>query len=138
MEHHANLTLPQLLKALEDLPGFRLYPAWDQQRMREQVTKLYNMQPQQRKKLLEENEALARMTPEQREHFNAVMQQYAALPPDRQRLLRGAFAVLRKVPQRDRQAAMNATPSLKQFSAHERDVLSNLLVWEPYFTEKGP
>jgi polyhydroxyalkanoate synthesis regulator protein len=138
MEGHANLPLPQLLKELENLPGFRDNPAWEQQRLREQVTKLYNMQPQQRKKLLEENEALARMTSEQRQQFDGVMQQYSALSPDRQRLVRGAFAVLRKVPQRDRQAAMNASPSLKQFSAHERNVLSNLLIWEPYFTEKGP
>ena len=138
MERRSNLTLPELLRALENEPLFRSYPPREQQLMRDQLIRLYNMRPPQRDQLLAENEAVEHMTPQQRQQFNATMQQYAALPPDRHFLVAQAFARLRRVPLRDRQTAMNTAPFLAQLSPYERNVLSNLLRWEPYFASPSP
>jgi len=78
------------------------------------------------------------MTPEQRQQFNAVVQQYAALPPPRQIMVRQALAALRRVPPPQRQAALATYPPLRQFSPYERQVLANLLFWEPYFSAGAP
>jgi Protein of unknown function (DUF3106) len=134
MERRSNLTLPQLLRDLESDPQFRSSPPQQQQRLRNLLIRLYNMRPRERDHLLEGNEALERMTPPQRQQFTATMQQYAALPPERRHLVAQAFARLRRLPPPSRQAAIDSDPIRPQLTPPERDTLSNLLLWEPYFS----
>jgi hypothetical protein len=96
------------------------------------------MRPPERNHLLQGNEALERMTPAQRQQFTAATQQYAALPPDRRRMVAQAFARLRRVPPPNRQAAIDSDPIRSQLTPQERSTLSNLLLWEPYFTPQAP
>jgi hypothetical protein len=135
MDRHSTLSLPEQLRALDNEPGFKLYPPQTQQRMRDQLVKLYNMTPQQRSRLLEGNEAIERMNPGERQQFNSTVTQYKALPPDRKRLVAKAFRDLRKLPAPERQAIMNTDRFREQFSDSERGTLSNLLLWEPYFSQ---
>lgn len=130
MEQHRNLPPAEQERAFRNDPGFRALSPPEQQRALNQLRRLQGMTPQQRNR----SWALLRMTPPQRQQFNAAMQQFTALSPDRRVMVRQAFAALRRVPPPQRQAAMAAYPPLRQFSPYEREVLSNLLFWEPYFT----
>jgi Protein of unknown function (DUF3106) len=138
MERRSNLTLPQLLRDLETDPAFRGYPPAEQQRLRNLLIRLYNMRPPERDHLLQGNEALERMTPAQRQQFTATTQQYAALPPDRRHMVAQAFARLRRIPPPDRQAAIDSDPLRAQLTPQERNTLSNLLLWAPYFAPQAP
>jgi hypothetical protein len=137
MERRSNLTLSELLRALENEPLFRSYPPLEQQRMRDQLIRLYNMRQPQRDQLLKGNEVLEHMTQQQRQQFTVTMRQYAALPTDRHLLVSQAFKLLRRVPPRDREAAMKTAPFLAQLTPYERSLLSSLLLWEPYFTPQA-
>jgi hypothetical protein len=134
MERHKNLPPAEQRRALESDPSFRALPPQQQQRAFNELNRLQNMSPEQR----DRRDALLRMTPVERQQFTGSVQQYMALPPDRRMLVRRAFANLRMVPPRDRPGAMNSYPALRQFSGYERQVLSNLLTWEPYFAAIGP
>jgi len=100
----------------------------------DELTRLQGMNPRQ----LDRRDALLRMTPEQRQQFTASVQQYQTLPPDRRLLVARAFGALRRVPLAERQQAMSTFPLLRQSSPYERQVLGNLLIWEPLFAAEGP
>jgi hypothetical protein len=130
MEQHRNLPPADQERALENDPGFRALNPQQQQRALNQLRRLQAMTPEQRNR----SWALLRMTPQQREQFDGVLSQYSALPPGRQLLVHRAFAALRRVPPPQRQAAMATYPPMRQFSPYERQILANLLFWEPYIT----
>jgi len=138
MERHNNLPLPDLQRALEAEPGFRELPAQAQQRYRDELAKLYNMTPQQRGRLLERNEAIESMTVVQRQQFNDCMTQYRALLPGRKLLVQRAFHDLHELPETERLTIMNTDRFRALLSDHERDILRNLFVWAPYFSNEGP
>ncbi len=52
MDRHSNLPLADQQKALENEPGFRDLPPQTQQRMRDRLTQLNNMTPDQRQRIL--------------------------------------------------------------------------------------
>lgn len=123
------------MRALQNDPTFRGLPAQQQQGALNEMRRLQTMNPQQ----LNRRQALLRMSPEQRQQFNAAMYQYATLPPARQRVVGGAFAALRRVPVGERAAAMNSLPQVQQLSPQERQTLGNMLAWEPYMAPaSGP
>jgi hypothetical protein len=43
MAAHASLTLPEMLQALEEEPAFQKIPAQNQQRLRDQLVRIYKM-----------------------------------------------------------------------------------------------
>jgi hypothetical protein len=131
MERHQNLSQDDQRRQLQNEPGFRELPPQLQQRELNELNRLQHMSPEERGR----RGALLRMTPGERQQFTASVQQYMALPPARRQLVRRAFGVLRVVPPRDRAGAMNSYPMMRQFSEQERGVLSNLLLWEPYFDD---
>ena len=57
MDRHSNLPLAEQQRALENEPGFRDLPPQTQQRMRDRLTQLNNMTPEQRRRILERTEA---------------------------------------------------------------------------------
>jgi hypothetical protein len=132
MQQHSNLSPADQQRALQSDPSFRALPPQAQLRTLNELRRLQSMNPQE----LNRRRALLRMTPQQQQQFNTTMQQYAALPPARQRLVGRAFAALRRVPPPDRAAAMSSFLPLRQLSPYELQTLQNLLTWEPYMT--GP
>jgi hypothetical protein len=142
MESHSNLSLQEQLHALDNEPGFKLYPAWEQQQMRDQLVRLHNMPPQQRERLLERNEILEKMTAPQGQQYRSAVKDLATLPPDRQRLMVRAIKDLREMPPEQRESVINSDRFRAQFSDGERTTLTSLLAVEPYppvkVTADGP
>ena len=132
MDNHSNLTLEEQLRALDNEPGFKLYPPQTQQHMRDELVRLHNMPPQQRERILERNEILERMTAPQGQQYRAAVQNLASLPKDRQRLMVRAIMDLRQMPPEQRQSVINSDRFRAQFSDGERSTLTNLLAVEPY------
>ena len=132
MEQHRELPLAEQLHALDNEPGFRELDPKTQQRYRDELVRLYNMRPQQRDRILERNEALERLTPVQRQQWNAAVQQFNALPPPRLRMMRTAILHLREMPPAQREEVIDSAPFRAQFSDNERGLLRTLLTAEPY------
>jgi hypothetical protein len=135
MENHKSLSLPDQQRALENEPGFRDLPPQVQQHELSELGRLYAMNPQQRSRLLQGNEALERMSPTQRQQFDATVGQFKSLPPDRKRLVTSAFRDLREMPQGQRQQVIDSPAFRAQFSDSERSTVKNLLGFEPYFAK---
>ena len=132
MDNHSNLPLPEMQKALQNEPGFRELPRQVQQYELNEMARLYNMDPQQRARMLNRNEAFERLTPPQRQQFLNAEQQWSALPLPRRRVLTRAILDLREMPPEQRQATLNSPAFRAQFSDPERSMLSTLLTVEPY------
>jgi hypothetical protein len=64
--------------------------------------------------------------------LNMSGQRLAALPPDRQALVKNAFRDLRGVPLDQRQIVLNSSRYQGVFSPEERGILSDILRAEPY------
>jgi hypothetical protein len=58
-------------------------------------------------------------------------QQYHALAPDRQAMVKQAFQDLRTVPADQRQTVLNSARYQNNFSPQEREILNNFLKVEP-------
>jgi hypothetical protein len=82
-------------------------------------------------------EALERLSPQMRQQVHTSMQQFRALPEDRQRLVKKAFRDLREYPPEQRTAMMNSGQFQSQFTPQERSILGNILAAEPYQPERG-
>jgi hypothetical protein len=132
MDNHSNLSLPDQQRALQNEPGFRDLPPQVQLHELNELARLYNMNPQQRNRLLDRNEALEHMTPMQRQQWNVAVQQLNALPLQRRRIVARAIVDLREMPPEQRQQTLNSPAFRAQFSDGERNMLSTLLTVEPY------
>jgi hypothetical protein len=132
MDRHSNLSLPDQQRALSNEPGFRDLPPQTQQRLRDSLTRLNSMPPEQRRRLVERNEIMEHLSPAQQQQFRGSLQELGRLPEDRRRLVARAFNDLREMPQPQRQAVLGSDRFRGQFSDEERNTLSNLLAVEPY------
>jgi hypothetical protein len=119
-------------KALQNEPGFRELPRQVQQYELNEMARLYNMDPQQRARMLDRNEGFERLTPQRRQQYLDAEQQWSVLPPARRRVLSRAFLDLREMPPDQRQLTLNSPAFRAQFSDDERTMLSTLLTVEPY------
>jgi hypothetical protein len=119
-------------KALQNESGFRELPRQVQQYELNQMARLYNMDPQQRSRILDRNEAFERLTPPQRQQFLDAEHQWSVLPPARRRVLSRVILDLREMPPDQRQLTLNSPAFRAQFSDDERSMLSTLLTVEPY------
>jgi len=132
MDNHNNLSLPEQQRALQDEPGFRELPSQVQQHELNELGRLYNMDPQQRNRMLDRNEALERLTPPQRQQWRDAVQQLNALPVPRRRVMARVILDLREMSPEQRQLTVNSPNFRAQFSENERVMLSTLLAVEPY------
>jgi hypothetical protein len=132
MDHHSNLSLPEQQRALQNDPGFRELPRQLQQYELNELARLYNMNPQQRSRTLERNEALERLSLPQRQQYRDSVQQLNAIPMPRRRVIVRAILDLREMPPDQRQQAINSPAFRAQFSDPERSMLSTILTVEPY------
>ena len=106
--------------------------------MLDRLSRLNNMPPDQRRRILERNEVLEHLTPPQRQQVRGAMQQLGALPMDRRRVVARAFRDLRDMPPAQRQATLNSDGFRNQFSDSERSTLSNLMAVEPLLPAQRP
>ena len=132
MDHHSNLSLPEQQRALQNEPGFRDLPPQVQQHELGELARLYNMDPEQRSRMLDRNEALERLTPAQRQQWRTAVQQLDALPLPRRRVMTRVILDLREMPPEQRQLTLNSPAFRAQFSDGERTMLSTILTVEPY------
>jgi len=132
MDRHSNLPLADQQKALESEPGFKDLPPQTQQAMRNRLTQLNNMTPEQRRRVIEHTEVMEHLTPQQRQEVRGALAQFQGLPEDRRRLVSRAFRDLREMPQPQRQAILSSDRFRGQFSDQERSTITNLLAVEPY------
>jgi hypothetical protein len=117
---------------LRNDPSFRRLAPRDQQRLTQQLRSVDQMPEQQRERRLERNEMLERLSPQDRMSITRSGQQWAALPQDRQMMMRRAFQDLRGVPPDQRQTVLNSARYQGTFSPEERGILSDFLRVEPY------
>jgi hypothetical protein len=132
MDHHGNLSLPEQQRTLQNDPGFRELPRQLQQYELHELDRLYHMDPQQRSRMLDRNEALERLSPPQRQQYRDSVQQLNAIPTPRRRAIVRAILDLREMPPEQRQQAINSPAFRAQFSDPERSMLSTILTVEPY------
>jgi hypothetical protein len=86
----------------------------------------------QRERVLSRNEAIERLSPQDRMRLNQSAQRLATMPADRKALVRRAFQDLRSVPLEQRETVLNSARYQGVFSPEERGVLSDFLRVEPY------
>ncbi len=134
MNRHRDLPLEQQQRALESEPGFRELPAQTQQRMRDQLSQLNSMKPEDRSRFLEHNEAMERLSVPQRQQVRSVAVQLASLPEDRRRAVRKAYRDLHAMPDAQRQQYMNSPAFRSQFNDQERGTINSLISVEPLLT----
>jgi hypothetical protein len=132
MENHRDMTLPDQQRALENEPGFHDLPPQVQQRTRNELIRLYNMNPQQRTRVLDRNEALERLSPAQRQMWRGAVEQLNGYPIPRRRLIARAILDLRVMPPEQRQQVIDSPNFATQFSDGERATIRTLLTAEPY------
>jgi hypothetical protein len=136
MDSHKKLSLADQQRALENEPGFRELPAETQQRYRDRLVQLSNMNPQQRARILDRNEALERLTPVQRQQWDGAVQQLHSLPQPRKALIARSILDLREMPPDQRDRVIDAPAFGAQFSPDERGLIRTLLTAEPYAGER--
>jgi uncharacterized lipoprotein len=130
MNQHRGLSLQQQQHALEHEPGFRELPAPTQERMRERLSQLSAMSPQERDRIVDRTEAMERLSPEQRTQVRGAMQQLGALPPDQRQIVARSFRELRQLPAGQRSAAMNSE-RYRWMNEEQRSALTNLIQVAP-------
>jgi hypothetical protein len=90
------------------------------------------MNPQQRDRKLERNEILEHMSAPQLQQYHAAVQTFAAMSPDRRRLMARAILDLREMSPDQRDQVIGSQRFAAQFSDGERSTIRTLLSVEPY------
>ncbi len=99
--------------------------------MLDRLNRLNSMPEQQRNRVIQRNEFMERMSPQQRGDVRNAMGQLGALPVDRRRAVARSFRELRNMPPEQRNAILNSPQYRQQFSDQERGTLGNLLAVGP-------
>ncbi len=138
MEHHSNLSLSEQQRALQNEPGFRELPQQVQQFELNELAHLNNMDPRQRARILEHNEALEPLTAAQQRQWRVAVQDLSLIPPPRRHVLLHAIMDLRELPTDQRQQILNSASFSAQFSDGERKIIGTILTAEPYSPHPAP
>jgi hypothetical protein len=132
MQSHANMSLAEQQRELQNQPGFRELPPETQRNQLNTLARLYYMNPQQRSRILDRTEALERLGPGQRQQWRDAVQRLNMLPQPRRHMMAGAIIELRELPPEQRDAVLESPAYRAQFSPDERQTLRTLLMAEPY------
>jgi hypothetical protein len=98
----------------------------------QQLRQVNQMPEEQRDRRLARAEALEHLSPQDRMRTNLSGRRWAALPADRQLLMKHAFHDLSGVPLDQRQTVLNSARYQGVFTPEERGILSDFLRIEPY------
>ena len=129
---HQNLPIEQQQMLLRNIPAFRQLSASSQQRLLTQLARIHAMSPARRERYLERNEAIERLNPQQQQAFQQSVHALGLLPQARMAIVSQAFRALRRLPPDQRTSHLNNAPYATSLSDQERQILSNLLMVEPY------
>jgi len=132
LNQHRNVPVQDQERMLSNDPSFRRLPSADQQRLTQQLQQVNRLPEAQRERRLARNEMLERLSPQDRMSLNQSGRAWAALPQDRQAIMKQAFQNLRGVPLDQRQTVLNSARYQGTFSPQERGILSDFLRVEPY------
>ena len=132
LNQHRNLPVEEQERVLRGDPSFRRLPATEQQRVIEQLHQVNRLPEPQQQRRLGRAEMIERLSPQERTQINLSARRWAALPPDRQAIVKRAFQDLRRVPLEQRQTVLDSSRYQGVFSPEERGILSDLLRVEPY------
>jgi hypothetical protein len=138
MQSHSRMSLAEQQRALQNEPGFRDLPSQVQQNRLNTLARLYNMNPQQRSRILDRTEALERLAPVQRQQWRDAVQRLNMLPPPRKHMMADAIIELRELPQEEREMVLNSPTYRAQYTPDERQTLRTLLMAEPYPALRTP
>lgn len=132
LNEHRTQPVQEQERLLRSDPSFqRLNPAV-QQRLVNQLHQVNQLPQEQRERRLARAEALEHMSAEDRMSVNLSARRLAAMPEDRQVIVRRAFRDLRSVPLDQRETVLNSARYQGAFSPDERGILTDLLRVEPY------
>ncbi len=132
LNQHRNIPVQDQERMLSNDPSFRRLPSADQQRLTQQLQQVNRLPEAQRERRLERNEMLERLSPQDRMSLNQSGRTWAALPLERQAIMKQAFQNLRGVPLDQRETVLNSARYQGTFSPQERGILSDFLKVEPY------
>ncbi len=132
LNQHRNLPPQEQERLLRSDPSFNRLPAQDQQRLVQRLHQVNQMPEEQRQRTLARAEMIEHLSPQERMQINLSARRWAAMPADRQALMKGAFRDLRAVPVDQRQMVLNSSRYQGVFSPDERGILSDMLRVEPY------
>ncbi len=118
-------------------PVSTISPAPTQQRMRERLTQLDNMPPQQRDRIISRTEVMEHLTPEQRGQIRSTMEMLSSLPPASRHAVSRTFRTLRGMPPQQLLNFLNTPDMRSQFTEQERTTLTNLMAVEPYLPPRA-
>ena len=130
MNQHRGLTLEQQQQALDREPGFHELPSTTRQRMRERLSQLNAMSPQERERIVDRTEVMESLSPGQRTEVRGAMQQLGSLPPNQRQMVARSFRELRQLPPNQRMAAMNSE-RYRWMNDQQRTTLTNLIQVAP-------
>ena len=132
LNQHRNLPTQEQERMLRSDPSFNRLPQGEQQKLVGRLHQVDQMPEDQRQRWLARNEMIERLSPQDRMSLNLSGRRFAALPGDRQAIMKGAFRDLRAVPLEQRQTVFNSARYQGAFSPEERGILSDMLRVEPY------
>jgi hypothetical protein len=132
LNQHRNLPVQEQERILRNDPSFRRLNPADQQRLAQQLHQVNQLSEEQRQRRLARAEALEHMSPQDRMAVNLAGRRWAALPAERQALMKTAFRDLRAVPLDQRQTVLNSARYQGVFSPNERGILTDMLRAEPF------
>ncbi|HXE07314.1 MAG TPA: DUF3106 domain-containing protein [Acidobacteriaceae bacterium] len=133
MQSHSNMSLADQQRAMQNEPGFRELPRWEQQQELNQLARLYAMTPQQRARRLNRLEAYEGLNPVERQQYDAAARQLGVLPRPRQNMIAHALLDLREMPPPQREQVIDSPAFAQQFpDPNERAMIRTLLSAEPY------
>lgn len=132
LNEHRNQPVTEQERTLRNDPSFQRLNPNAQQKVVQQLHQVNQLTPEQQQRRLGRTEMLERLTPQERMQVNASQRRWAALPQDRQVLVRKAFHDLGGVPLEQRQTVLNSSRYAGVFTPEERGILTNLLRVEPY------
>jgi hypothetical protein len=131
MSQHKTLNATQQQQALENEPGFHDLPQVTQQRMRDRLAQLNAMPEPQRNALIQRNEYMERLSPQQREQVTSATRTWASLPQDQKVAVGRSFRALRQLSPDQRAAALNSGRYTNGFNEQQRNALNGLMNVEP-------
>lgn len=133
MQKHSNMPLADQQRALQNEPGFRELPQWEQQQQLNQLARLYAMKPEARDRRLGQVEQLERMSPAQRQQYASAVQQLSAVPGPRRAMIGQAMVDLRDMPPAQREQVINSPAFAQEVpDPGDRATIRTLLTAEPY------
>lgn len=132
MRQHQNMSFADQERALRTEPGFNRLPPDRQQRLLGRLQQLDAMPLAQRERMLQRLETWERLSPGQRQQVRIGILEVHQMPFDRQQMIHRAVRDLSEFPPDQRGEILNSWEFRHRYSDYERQVLSTLMLAQPY------